>query len=118
MKKDIIEVALVSSRHDMPVEEAIFDYVQNPNDFGFLEWYADQWIRRHCSISIHAHEMPKNALMMDCYVYKSNVELRVYVTGLSSALAAVIKSCVMHGVGLTLMHYDKDSGDYLPQKMW
>jgi hypothetical protein len=39
----------------------------------------------------------------------------VYVTGLSAALAAVIRGCAYNGVPLTLMHYDRDTGEYAEQ---
>lgn len=44
-------------------------------------------------------------------------ELVLYVTGLTVALVAVINVCKEKRIDLTLMHYDRESGDYYPQKV-
>jgi hypothetical protein len=43
--------------------------------------------------------------------------LDLYVTGLSVALVAVINAAIRRGVDLTLWHYDRDSGQYYPQRV-
>ena len=51
-------------------------------------------------------------------ISESGVEsLYVYVTGLSVALVAVINACHKLGVELTLYHYDRDTGKYIPQEV-
>jgi hypothetical protein len=37
------------------------------------------------------------------------------VTGCGPALGAVISTCITYKIPLTLYHYDKVSGTYLPQ---
>lgn len=41
----------------------------------------------------------------------------LYVTGLTSALVAVINYCNYHYIQLTLYHYDKNTGDYCSQNV-
>ncbi len=41
--------------------------------------------------------------------------LDLYVTGLTVALVEVINFCYLHGVNLTLWHFDRESGRYYPQ---
>lgn len=87
-------VALCESRHEIPqaVDGAIFGQSVDPTEPLKLEVEARRVIK------------------------DSGVEfLTVYVTGLSVALVAVINACHTLGVCLTLMHYDRDKGNYYPQ---
>lgn len=43
--------------------------------------------------------------------------LILFVTGLSVALVAVINACNSINLDLQLMHYDRESGQYYPQKV-
>ena len=79
------------------------------------------------------HEMPENdGAIFDTTIYQLDVcgleriakryvneieELTLYVNGLSVALVAVINACRGFNVDLTLMHYDRESGNYYPQKV-
>lgn len=47
----------------------------------------------------------------------AKVSLNLYVTGLTVALIATLNACRKQGITVTLYHYDKDSGDYYPQKV-
>jgi hypothetical protein len=51
------------------------------------------------------------AALRDC------TELRLYVTGLSVALAEVIRYCVSAAIPLTLCHYDVATGSYQEQPL-
>lgn len=44
---------------------------------------------------------------------KDHDDLIIYVTGLTSALTAVIRIAFKHSMTLTLMHYDKGSKSYI-----
>ena len=41
----------------------------------------------------------------------------LYVTGLTPATLAVVRVCHEQGRSLTCYHFDRDSGDYYPQKV-
>lgn len=43
--------------------------------------------------------------------------LDLYVTGLTVALIAVLNAARSLGIGVTLYHYDRESGDYYPQEV-
>lgn len=47
---------------------------------------------------------------------RSVEDLTLYVTGLTVAVVEVIKFCQAHNIGLMLMHYDRTTGDYYPQR--
>lgn len=42
-------------------------------------------------------------------------EIKEFITGLSSVTAALVQVCAVYGVELTLMHYDRDTDEYVPQ---
>ena len=45
-------------------------------------------------------------------------ELILYVTGFTPALTTVISFCVHNSIPLTLMHYNRDTNEYVKQIMW
>lgn len=51
------------------------------------------------------HPMP-----VQNYIFEKEIE-----TGLSSVIAALVQVCAVYGVELTLMHYDRDTDEYVPQ---
>ena len=44
-------------------------------------------------------------------------ELDLYVTGLTVALIAALNACKRLNIEVTLYHYNRESGDYYPQKV-
>lgn len=84
--------ALCEARHEMPVKSAIFPCAINPLDVSGLEDIALEKLSP----------------------YKEQ-QVAVYVTGLTVALVAVINACRTLNIGLTLMHYDRESGSYYEQ---
>lgn len=85
-------VALCDGRHEMPTEVngAIFPHNINPLDVEGLEKTASD-------------------KLAGC------TELTLYVTGLTVALVAVINVCHKAGTKLTLMHFDRATGNYYQQ---
>lgn len=85
-------LALCEGRHEMPdaVEGAIFGNSVDPLDVDGLEKIASEKL--------------------------AGVQhLRLYVTGLTVALVAVINVCHEKCIKLTLMHFDRGSGNYYQQ---
>lgn len=86
----MVKVGLINNRHPMPVQNYIFEKeIENVFDF----------------------ESIKNEIS----VYSGKNELVCYITGLSSVTAALVQVCAVYGVELTLMHYDRDTDEYVPQ---
>lgn len=86
-------MGLCLGRHEMPqVREYIFPNELNPLDLEGMEMQAREKL---AGVS----------------------ELTLYVTGLTVALIAVINICRELDIKLTLMHYDKNTGDYYPQEV-
>lgn len=94
MEKQNIIMGLVEGRHPLPVSDYIFEEVANVLDFDALNKGVE-------------------AKLAD--VNGDKERLTVYVTGLTAATASVISYCASKGIELTLMHFDRESGNYLPQ---
>lgn len=100
--KRTIVSALCEGRHEMPenVSGSVFPMTVDPTDINELDRIAVEFVRECDGKDIH-----------------------LVVTGLSVALVAVIKAvtaCAADdsaATSLTLWHYDRDSGDYYPQKV-
>lgn len=93
--KNAYTLALCEGRHTMPaeVQGSIFPAEVDPTDLGGLTEYCQKGIPATCN------------------------ELTLYVTGLSVALLAVVRYCDGNGISLTCMHYNRDTGEYYPQKV-
>lgn len=103
-----VVVGLIKRRHEMPVSSYIFED-EIKDMFNYHE------IRKHISDFIY------NEVGVDFnqdYIISSNKgqkSLIVYVTGLTSVACELVDACNKAGVLLTLMHYDRETGQYHPQ---
>ena len=110
-----IKVGLIKGRYEMPVDNYIFNEINDVLDFdnmgkqiiNFINNNINVYATYGCGINQIGYE--------DVEVLTSDIKLIVYVTGLTSVTAELIKVCALKGISLTLMHYDRDTGDYLPQ---
>lgn len=62
-----------------------------------------------------AKEALANADMGDQVIWEADKGLDVYVTGLTSLTASVIKLAAYNGIPLTLWHFDRATNSYFPQ---
>ena len=91
-------------RHEMPVQEYIFPaVVENPMDFEMLNTHSRNYIR----------EVIKNA-------NGEPIHIMLFVTGLTPVLTSFLSMWVHESNKdaedkLTLMHFDRDEGDYVGQ---
>lgn len=120
---ETITVGLIKGRHEMPCAEYIFeggcqssrlrgDEGNNPHvpsgtrrNRHVLRWTS---ANRHSDIQVF--------LWLQAFVGLR--KLVVYVTGLTACTAALVAECARTGVDLTLMHFDRDSGQYVQQHVW
>ena len=106
-KLEKIEVGLIKGRHDMPVDNYIFEKVEDMFDYN--------GIREHIVHFINTEVGVKYAEDGIVYTSKGLKQLVVYVTGLTAVACEVVDICNSMGVPLTLMHYDRDTGEYRAQ---
>lgn len=89
-------VGLCEGRHEIPgVTDYIFGEIEDPMDFGDLEYRAAAWVE----------EAVKNEVDV----------IKLYVTGLTPALTSVIKVCSISHMTIKLMHYDREADAYKSQ---
>ncbi len=89
-------------------------------DLGNLETIAAEFIEREFGKSeISPWNAPAcYASWHDSEFFRIDGELVVYVTGFTPALVALINVCRKVGMSkLTLMHFDRNSGEYVPQNV-
>lgn len=92
-----IVAGLCKGRHQLPEEvtEYVFPQELDPLDVDGMTQTAIQFLEDH-----HAKS------------------LTLYVTGLTVACIAVIKAGMERGIPVVCMHYDRESGNYYPQKVF
>lgn len=110
-----IKVGLIAGRHEMPVDEYIFNAIENPMAFTTMDKIVVDWFKDNLDIGVTNGRAINSASYTDDEVWQSQSRLVLYVTGLTAATATVIKQAAFNGVPLTLMHYDSKSGGYQPQ---
>lgn len=126
MKK--LNLALCDSRHEMPscVVGSIF-----PNTVSMTDVIGDHGLETAID-TIYDHAKKAGMIITDGetvyynrftgeeihYPSKLDARVCVYVTGFTPCIGAVVNACIAVGWRLTLMHYDRESGEYLPQKIW
>lgn len=91
-----IKVGLVKGRHEMPVDEYVFDQIEDVLDFEAM-----------CGASFYYFLGLKD---------RGVTRVHLYVTGLTAALIECINTCVTISMPLTFWHYDTSSGEYKQQK--
>lgn len=112
-----VYAGLIRGRHELPTDVYIFNDVDDPTDFDHMYDVAFNFVTTHCRLYTECGHGINQRSYIDIEVLRG-APLVVYVTGLSAALAAVIRVCAECGVPLTLMHYDRESGNYKSQKMF
>ena len=94
-KKRYAMLGLCEARHEMPVKAYFFPQKVDPLNVSGLEEQSMKKIQeiRNCGFD----------------------GITLYTTGLTQALASVVKACAKTNTPLRLMHYDRDTRRYYPQ---
>ena len=111
-------VSLCGGRHETPANVHVFDKIEDVNNFSALEKRALAFIENAIGIETVSGFGINQASLEDAQVFHGKAELNLYVTGLTAATAAVIKVCALNGVSLVLWHYNRESGEYVPQRIF
>ena len=99
-----IELGLIEGRHDLPVTEFIYQEgdITFPLDMGKLAQIADKRLSEFGAVSSFEDRF-------------NPTSINLYVTGLTAATTAVVRVALVKGYLLTLHHFDRDSGNWIPQ---
>lgn len=111
-------VGLCKGRHELPVEGYIFEENVNPLDFVAMRRTVEKFVLTHVGITTETREALDQRYEDDVPCFTGEHRLIVYITGLTAATAAVIQVCAYNGVQLTLMHFNRDTGEYAPQEIF
>ena len=123
MKNNNITIGVCEGRHNMPCTNFVFGTEVNPLETSKLEALACEKLASLVKeADLWTYKMvPSEDAYCDsrtARVLKEGVELTIYVTGLTVALIAVINAAISMGFAkVVLMHYDRESGNYYPQKI-
>lgn len=117
MKNNIIKIGLIKGRHEMPVDSYIFDSsIKDVTNFDEIEDHIRNFVKYEVGFhETHFGQAVNGVEVADSHVWEGNRPLTVFVTGLTSVTAGLIKVCMQYGIKLTLMHFDASTGAYIPQ---
>lgn len=87
-------VGLCEGRHDMPVDDFIFVGKIDPTNLNSIKKQAKDYVKN----------LPEG---ID--------EIRVYVTGLTVAMLALVWACHEEKINLIAYHWDREGKKYIPQ---
>lgn len=111
-----IVVGLIKGRHEMPVENYIFnDAIKDVHDYDTIYKHIEQFVVNNVGIEKCIGYGINQADYSCIDVFSGKNRLVVYVTGLTCVTAELIKCCALNGIHLTLMHFDVASNDYKKQ---
>lgn len=131
-------MVLCAGRHDVPANDgAIFPGEINPLDVTGMEQEATLTLARAFKVRqfYRCDNCGGGFVLVDTPAYYCPIcdgnhvhgwadeyepaghNLRLYVTGLSVALVAVLNACRGLGITVELLHYDRESGSYYSQEV-
>ena len=102
-KRETVTVGLIAGRHDIPVSEFIFDGIENVLDFKAISDHISNFVSTRVGIGSASGCGVNQRDYSDVELFAGTRDLVVYVTGLTAVST------------LTLMHFDRNSGEYVPQ---
>lgn len=108
---------LCSGRHDLPVQGYVFGEVKDIFDFAELNRIAERFVLEHCNPRRTWGTSPAQVDLTDVEKYVGD-PVDVIVTGLTAATTALMWACACYGVPLTLWHFDRETGEYKPQRFY
>lgn len=117
-ENEVVTVGLCAGRHDLPVTDYIFSDVADVFDYERINNTVMEFLRDKVGVSVEFGCGLNQASGIDSEVYVGNKALVVYVTGLTALTVAVVRACALNGVELTLMNYDRESQEYVPQHVF
>lgn len=116
----ILAFGLCKGRHEIPgVSEYIFGTtIENPMDFEAMEKHAIAYLKPRVWDAYNKSTWGFSYAGQETQFSEARVSVKLYVTGLTPALIAVIKALRLLSVhDVYLMHFDRESGTYLEQSL-
>lgn len=109
-----INVGVCAGRHEMPIDQFIFDKIEDPTAVEELELKAFRWYDNN--VRLHTYKNMK-------------VNINLYITGLTVATTAILKTFMHNHLyakdyeikykgHISLYHYNTATQDYYEQKIF
>lgn len=116
---ETITVGLIQGRHEMPVDEYIFDKeIENVHDYEKISTEILEFLEDKVNIGVHTGQALNSYDYTDIQCLGGRKNLEVYVTGLTPVTAELIKLCALNGISLTLFNFNSATGDYERQPIF
>lgn len=117
--KEIVTLGLTDGRHELPpVDGFIFPMEVDPTDLDYINDTVSEKLQSLVGIHKVARVGINQGSYDDVLCFEGEKQVHLYVTGLTVLTAAVINYCALNGISLTLYHYNRDTKDYYPQRMF
>lgn len=118
--RDILSLGLVAGRHSMPVDGFVLESVADVTDVETIRKavFASLSDKLGESIQVTDYGPCINGVDEDACHYQCKVELHLYVTGLTVVALEVERFCAMNGVPLVAYHFNRETGEYFPQRLF
>lgn len=94
----IIKIDVCKGRHEMPCDMYVFDSIEDPTNVEEIEKEAKTFFYKN-------------------FFNEGVKKFKIYVTGLTVALIAVMKAADRYCDSIVLMHYDTKTGKYYSQEI-
>lgn len=117
----VIRLGLVSGRHEMPVDGYVLESVPDVTDIEGIRGEVFKSLAQKLGEFIRVSDFGtclNQADYSDVPHAVCNAELHLYVTGLTSVALEVVSFCAVNGVPLTAYHFDRETGNYIPQRIF
>lgn len=118
MKKETITVGLIAGRHNLPVDKYIFEEIQDVLDIKSIHCRISEFLETEVGITQDFGTCINQCDYTDVEGFWGQRHLVVYVTGLTVVATELVRMCALNGVSLTLMHYDRETGNYVEQAIF
>lgn len=101
-------VSMIQDRHRMPTQKAIFNNnIKDIFDFNYFDSTVEKFLLNDVGVRKDDND-----------VYHGIRDLAVYISGLSTIQASIIKMCTKYNVNLTFIHYNKETGGWVSQQIF
>jgi hypothetical protein len=100
-EEGILSVGLFEGRHNLPVDKYIFEGEFSPTDINRINATAGTFF----GVVKHNWDIPPHTI-------------NIFVTGLTSGIVATLSAAskILPKAEIVCWHYDRDTGEYFPQK--
>ena len=118
---EVINLGLVAGSHEMPVDGYVLESVPDVTNMAAIQAAVYKSLSQKLWKFIQISDFGRclnQADFNDVPHFMCDVELHLYVTGLTSVALEVVRLCAINGVSLVAYHFDRETGNYIPQRIF